>query len=82
MRPRHIWHFSGAHNSSVWLQLWHLEGRRKVIRNEPEEVNWEQMIKVIISSLGKETQDCKQGSRVLKQPGKPGAFEFRILRAV
>lgn len=50
-----------------------------MIRNEPEEVNWEQMIKVIISSLGKETQDCKQSSRVLKQPG---AFEFRILRAV
>lgn len=54
-KPRHVWHFSEASSSSVWIQPWPLEGRRKVIRNEPEKVNWEQMIKVIISSVGRET---------------------------
>lgn len=42
-------------NSSVWIQCCYLEGKGKVIKDEPEKVNWERIIKVITSSLGKET---------------------------
>ena len=35
---------------------WYLKGRRQGIKNELEKINWEQMIKFIILSLGKETQ--------------------------
>ena len=34
-----------------------------MIRNEPKKINWEQMIKVVISSVGKETQVVRQSSR-------------------
>lgn len=69
-RPRHVWHFSGASNHLVWIQPWHLEWKGKVIRNVPEEVNWEHVIKAIISSLDKETEVLKQSSGGVKQPAK------------
>lgn len=45
-----MWHFLGTFYSSLWMQHYYLKGKRKVIKDEPEKINWEQ-IKVITSSL-------------------------------
>lgn len=66
----------------MWIQPWPLEGRRKVIRNEPEKVNWEQMLKVIISSVARRHRSLGEATEAIKQPGKLGVFKFRSLRAV
>lgn len=66
-------------SSSVWM-AW--PWRRKVIRNEPEKVNWEQMIKVIISSVGRETLGLCKATKAVKQPGKLGVFKFRSLETI
>lgn len=59
----------------------YLQGRRKVIKDEPKKVNWEQMIKVITSSLGKEIQ--RPSSKAAGQlNSQMCVFKFRIFREV
>lgn len=53
-----------------------------MIRNEPEKVNWEQMLKVIISSVARRHRSLGKATEAIKQPGKLGVFKFRSLRAV